>query len=145
MRVATSFDARLYRAALYLYPPVFRRDFSAEILCDFDQARDEAAGGRGLWAFRAELLADLAVSLPRQWLSSGWPAILGGALGGPFIMASGVARLWQWQGPLVVLPAGHADADAIGLILLATVSLVVIASTIVFTLWLAPSPHRRRR
>ena len=138
------FDARLYHVALCLYPPVFRREFSEELVRDFDEARQEAHRARCLWAFRAMIGADLARSIARQWLHSGWPVILIGAVAAPLALASSLARLWQPR--LIPIAADNPDAEGIALALLAVVVLLVIASTIIFTqCFAAPRPHRRRR
>ena len=44
---------KLYRAALYLYPAAFRREFSSEMTRDFQEATREAGPGRArlmVWA-----------------------------------------------------------------------------------------------
>ncbi len=55
----------LYRCLLWLHPPVFRREYSAEMLWIFDQTSpSQGAGG---------LLFDGLGSLSRQWLRrTGW-------------------------------------------------------------------------
>jgi hypothetical protein len=144
MRPAASLDARLYRAALYLYPPAFRREFSPDMIRDFDEARREAQlAGRGLWAFRAQMSADLGRSVVLQWLRTGLPAIVAMAVTGPLIVASALASVWR---PVsFVLPQGTADADLIALELLVAVVILVIAATIIFTLWFTRPILRRRR
>ena len=79
MQSPASLDSRLYRAALFLYPPAFRREFSSEMILDFNEARDEtqqAGDGRGLWAFRADISADLVSTVVLQWMRTGWPVIV---------------------------------------------------------------------
>ncbi len=49
----------LYRAALHVHPPYFRKRFADEMLAIFDEAQSPLA--------QAELLADAVVSLVRQW------------------------------------------------------------------------------
>src|SRR6185295_11324783 len=73
----TPIEARLYRAALRLCPDAFRRDHGDEMMCDFDDARSEAAasGARAVWAFRLLVAADLGRTLVVQWLRTGLPVI----------------------------------------------------------------------
>ena len=146
MRSSAPLDARLYQAALYLCPPSFRREFSEEIVRVFAEARDDAQGGgtgRGLWAFRARMSADFARTMLGQWMRTGWPAIVVGSLLYPLTAVSAIAKLWR-RGPFV-LPRGSADADVMALELLAAIVLVVIAATIVLTLWfMRPLLYRRR-
>jgi len=144
MGPASSLDTRLYRAALSLYPPAFRREFSPDMVRDFDEARHEAQvtdQGCGLWTFRAQMITDLASTVVWQWLRTGLPFIVVLAVTGPLIAASALASLWR---PVsIVLPRETADADMIVLELLVAVVLFVIAATIIFTLWFT-RPIRRR-
>lgn len=140
--VAMSLDTRLYHAALYLYPPAFRQEFRV-----FNEARYEtqaSSRGGGLWAFRAGMSADLACTIVRQWLRTGWPFIVAASILYPLAAASALASLWR-RTPFV-LPRGTADADVMVLALLAAIVLVVIATTIILTLWFTrPLLHRRHR
>jgi hypothetical protein len=146
MRPTASLDTRFYQAALYLYPPAFRREFSREIVRVFIEARHEtqvASPGGGLWVFRARMTADLASTVVRQWLRTGWPFIVLISMLYPLIAASALASLWR-RAPFV-LPRGTADQDVIVLALLAAIVLVVIATTIILTLWFTrPLLYRRR-
>ena len=147
MRPTASLDTRLYRAALQLYPPVFRRDFSREIVRVFDEARQEMLLTRpedGLWAFRARMIVDLARTIVGQWLRTGWPYIAVLSILYPLTAASALSSLWRrWS---IVLPRGTADADILMLELLAAVVLLIVATTIILTLWFTrPLLYRRRR
>lgn len=146
MRPPASLDARLYRAAQYLYPPAFRREFSEEIVRVFDESRldtETTGDGRALWLFRARMSADLADAIVRQWLRSGWPAFAAAALLYSLTMVSALASLWR-RAPFA-LPRAITDADAIALTLLAAIVLVIIATTIILTLWFTrPLLYRRR-
>jgi hypothetical protein len=136
----------LYRAALRLCPPAFRREFSSEMIQDFEEARREAApagGTGGLWRFRARMLADVIRTLVTQWLRTGWPWIVALAIAGPLAAASGLARLWQ--PPVLALPAGTPDAELISLALLISVIVLVIATTIILTLCFTPRVRPRNR
>jgi hypothetical protein len=142
-----SLDARLYRAALYLYPPAFRRDFGAEMVRVFDEARQEtllSGPGGGLWRFRARMSADLASAIVRQWLKTGWPVV--GALSLLYSLTAASALASLWRRLPFVLPRGTADADILMLELLAAIVLLLVATTIILTLWFTrPLLYRRRR
>jgi hypothetical protein len=147
MRPTAPLDTRLYRAALHLYPPVFRRDFSREIARVFDEARQEMLQTRpedGLWSFRARMIVDLARTIVSQWLRTGWPYIAVLSLVYPLAAASAVSSLWS-RFP-IVWPRGTADADVLTLELLTAVVLLIVAATIILTLWFTrPLLYRRRR
>jgi hypothetical protein len=147
MRPPGSLDARCYYAALFLCPPAFRREFSREILLVFDEARQEArlaASGHGLWSFRARMSADLAITIARQWLRTGWPIVAPLAILYPLAASSALATLWR-RIPFQI-PGGTADADVLLLELLAAVVLLIVAATIILTLWFTrPLLYRRRR
>lgn len=76
-----------YRCLLWLHPPVFRREFSSEMLWIFDQS----APAEGAIA----LLFDGAGSLARQWLlrSGWWKIVLALTLGVLQIMLGGFAGI----------------------------------------------------
>jgi hypothetical protein len=147
MRTALPLDTRCYQAALYLYPPAFRREYSGEIVRVFNEVRYEtqvANPGGGLWAFRMRMGADLASTIVRQWLRSGWPCIVVMSILYPLTAASALARLWR-RAP-VLFPRVNSNSDLVLLILLTATVLVVIATTIVVTLWFTrPLLYRRRR
>jgi hypothetical protein len=147
MRPPASLDARCYRAALFLCPPSFRQEFSEEILRVFEEARQEArlaARGSGLWAFRAGMSADLASTIVRQWLRTGWPIMAPLAMLYPLAASSALATLWR-RIPFHI-PRGAADSDVLMLELLAAVVLLIVAATIILTLWFTrPLLYRHRR
>lgn len=133
-------ESTLYRAALYLYPPAFRREFAAEMMLDFDEARQDARGfgeaGR-LWAFRVEIYGDLARSVVLQWVHTRLPVIAVIAIAAPLVVLSGLV---QFLPATSVTPSFEgADGDLIGLELLVAGVLFIIATTIVFVSW-----HMRR-
>jgi hypothetical protein len=135
------FDARLYRAALYLCPGEFRREHGVEMACDFDEACAEVApaGARAAWTLRLLMGADLARTIVVQWLRTGLPAIGCVALLCSLVLtaalASAVRRL------TFRLPTEGVDAEGVGVVLLAAVVVMVIVATIVFNHWV----HRPRR
>ena len=146
MRPPASLDAKLYRAAQYLYPQAFRQKFSEEIVRVFDESRLEAEttrDRRALWLFRVRMVADLADTIVRQWLRSGWPVFVGASLLYSLTMVSALASMWR-RAPFV-LPRAITDADVVALTLLAAIVLVIIAATIILTLWFTrPLLYRRR-
>jgi hypothetical protein len=147
MRSPASLDARCYHAALFLCPPAFRREFAQEILLVFDEARQEArlaAPQSGLWSFRARMAADLAGTIVRQWLRTGWPILAPLAILYPLAAWSALATLWR-RIPFQ-MPRGTADSDVLMLELLAAVVLLIVAATIILTLWFTrPLLYRHRR
>jgi hypothetical protein len=142
----THLDVQLYRAALWLHPAAFRREFSPQMLRDFIEARAEALTSherRGLWVFRARMGADLIRSIIHQWLRTGWPVILILAVTGPLTAVSLLARMWR---PISFdLPIDAPNADLITIELLAVVAFMIIAATIIFTVAFAFRVHSRRR
>jgi hypothetical protein len=146
MPPSASLDTRCYQAALYLYPPAFRREFSDEIVRVFNEARHDSqlsAPAGGLWAFRALMIADLVSAIVRQWLRTGTPFIAAISVLYSLAAASAVAAIWRRT--RFVLPHGSADADVMALELLTAIVLVVIATTIILTLWfMRPSLYRGR-
>jgi hypothetical protein len=147
MATPRSLDGRLYRAALLLYPAAFRREFSQEMLADFEAARAEAVAVRSpfaLWQFRGQMLRDAAATLGSQWVRSGWPAVLLLAPAGPIVLTAGLAGLWPDQ--LLPLPEGGDDVEMFAAVMLIVFVLVLIAAIILATSWSAHFVrHRRRR
>ncbi|HET9371494.1 MAG TPA: hypothetical protein VFO19_14640 [Vicinamibacterales bacterium] len=139
------FDVLLYRAALFLYPPAFRTEFAEEMREHVDSARSEAAtaGRRALLRFHAETIRDFALTIAVQWLRSGWPIIALVAAIVPLALVSaivGVVSRLSFQ-----LPAERPDAELMSLVLLAVVSVLLIATTILLTVCFSPHLARRRR
>jgi hypothetical protein len=147
MRSPASLDARCYHAALFLCPPAFRREFAQEILLVFDEARQEArlaAPQYGLWSFRARMAVDLAATIVRQWFRTGLPILAPLAILYPLAASSALATLWRRM-PFH-MPRGTADSDVLMLELLAAVVLLIVAATIILTLWFTrPLLYRHRR
>lgn len=137
---ALSIEARLYRAALCLCPPEFRREHGDEMAADFDESRREvSAGGSGSWTLRAVMGVDLGRTIVVQWWRTGLPAI--GIVAGccSLLLAAGVAAVARR-----VTMRIRADVDTpemVGLVLLIAVAVMVIVTTIVFNLCL----YRPRR
>jgi len=132
----TSVDARIYRAALRLFPAAFQRDFADDMLRDFEDGLDEARRcGRASarWFFRGRLLADFARTLGLQWLRTGWPIV--GVLAMAITLASTAALATVWRRMVILLPSGTADQDVIALEMLTVVVFLFIVATILLTMW----------
>lgn len=137
----TPLDARLYRMGLRLCPGEFRRDHADEMACDFEDARSEAAGSgtKAVWMFRLLVGADLARTLVVQWLRTGLPLIGCVAAVVTLLLANAVASAARFV--TVRMRVERLPSDAVGVILLASVAVMVIVATIVFNHWV----HRPRR
>jgi hypothetical protein len=144
MRFRPSLDRRIYDAALYLYPPAFRREFSPEMLRDFDEAQSETWCHRGQRAmFLAHIGADLLRSVVWQWWRSGLPAIAVVSAASTLLSIAAISRLWPIR-PME-MPVSPADRELVGLLLLTIVAILLIAATIVLTIWATPIRSVRRR
>ena len=134
-------DARLYRMGLRLCPGEFQADHAAEMACDFDDARSEAAasGTRAVWVFRLLVGADLARTLVVQWMRTGLPLIACVAVFVTLLLANAVASAARFV--TVRMRVERLPSDAVGVILLSSVAVMVIVATIVFNHWV----HRPRR
>ena len=136
--------ARVYYAALFLCPPAFRREFSAEMARDVEDAADDmrSAGAAAALMLWIGITADLASTVVVQWLRSGWPVLATCSIAGA-IAATRVAANMLLQEPLPV-PASAHDRDLMTLMLLTGTVLLVIVATIVFTFWFSRPLTRRR-
>jgi hypothetical protein len=143
-----SLDGRLYRAALSLCPAGFRREHGDEMARDFDEARGEAAadGDRALWILRLLMAVDLVRTFAIQWLRSGFPAIGLASILVTLALAEGLATLaLRTRFAPFQMPANPVDAEILGLLLLAVMSVMLIAMTIVISLWVNRPRRRGRR
>jgi hypothetical protein len=124
----------LYKSLLQLHPTAFRRRFSAEMLCIFDEM---AAGAT------VALLSDALVSLARQWVlrTGAWKAIaaLLGAFvqvtvgGFSFFLFSKRSGLVSRHAPGLVIPLPPESAELLQLMVWTAGSVVVIV--LLTTLW----------
>jgi hypothetical protein len=142
-----SFDGQWYRMALWLCPPVFRREHGDEMSRDFDEARVEAAGrGRGaLWILRLVMAIDLVRTVGVQWLRTGVLAIALVSIVVQLAVAEGLAKLAR----LATIPMPDDDnvahEDVMGVLLLAVTLLVLIVMTIALNHWVTRLNRRRCR
>jgi len=142
MRLPTFLDASSYRAGLRLCPPAFRREYADQMLQDFEDACREAADTGGMGRLQLQMGLDLIRTLGVQWFRSGWPVIMLLSVLPMLAALTGLA-------PLVgranfEIPTDRPDSEAIGLVLIATITVFLVATTIVLTLW-ATRPRRRIR
>ena len=127
-------EARLYRAALRLCPPEFRREHGDEMAADFEEARGEvsASGGLASWTLRVVMAVDLGRTIVVQWWRTGLPVI--GLVAGScsLLLAAGVASVARRV--TMRIRADVDTSDMVGLVLLVAVAVMVIVTTIVFNL-----------
>jgi hypothetical protein len=129
-----SLESRLYRAALRLCPPEFRREHGDEMAADFDEARAElpSTSATRAWALRGAMGVDLARTIAVQWLRTGLPIIGVVAIGSTLLLAAGLATAVRRL--TMRIPVDPDTSEIVGLVLLTVVAVMVIVVTIVFNL-----------
>jgi len=145
IRGARSLDGRLYRAGLSLCPAGFRFEHGDELARDFDEARGEAlaTGDRALWIFRLLMAVDLARTFAVQWFRTGVPATALASASVALALAAGLATVARRA--TIPMPSNTADAEVLGLLVLAVTSIMVIAVTTSITVWVSRQGRRGRR
>jgi small basic protein len=139
-----SFDGRLYRAALSLFPGAFRRDHGAEMARDFDEARDETAdSGSALWLLRCCMAIDLVRTLAVQWVRTGLPIVAVASIFLSLAVAEALATVVQ--SVRVRIPDGVEHDDIVVVLFMVEICVVVIAMTIFISLWVGRLMRPRRR
>ena len=140
----SSLEGRLYRAALSLFPAAFRRDHGAEMARDFDDARQEAAdGSRAIWWLRCCMAIDLARTWTVQWFRTGLPLIAVASIVLSLAIAEGLAA--AARATSVRMPDGLEHEDTVVVLFMAEISVVLIAMTILISLWVGRLLRPRRR
>jgi uncharacterized BrkB/YihY/UPF0761 family membrane protein len=139
MTAPTIVATRIYRALVYLYPPVFRRQFSSEMASDFRDATSEAwHAGRWLAVMRLWIHSsrDLAQTVAGQWLRSGPSLVL--VLAAATTAICGVAITQIAPQPLQAATLSPIDQDKVVLLFLATLVILLAVMVIMFTVcfWL---------
>jgi hypothetical protein len=143
-----SLEGQCYRIALMLCPPVFRREHGDDMSRDFDDLRGEAAvrGTGALWILRLAMTIDLVRTLGVQWLRTGLPVIALVAASVQLAIAIGLAAFARLAA--IAMPRAdhvtHADAEVMGILLIAITSLLLIVMTIALNLWVTHLNRRRR-
>jgi hypothetical protein len=125
----------VYQVLLHCYPPSFRREFGAEMVCDFDDASRDAwtAGGwstvGALWLV---VCVDFVRTVAMQWIRTGWPVLVGISLA---VSLSCCALLAQQLVPRtnLSLPRTRSEEEMLLILLAGVVVFVLIAVTIVVT------------
>lgn len=137
-------EARLYRAVLSLCPAGFRRDHGDEMARDFDDARREAAGRSGeMWLVRACMTIDLVRTLAVQWARTGLPIIGAASIFLSLAIAEALAAVAR-RASIQMLDRIQEDETVVVLVI-AEVSVVLIAMTIMVSIWTARMTRPRRR
>jgi len=139
----------LYRWLVSLYPYGFRQAYRDELEADFALARSEAAqnGAGAVLRLWLSVIADLMISVPREWLRTPWLAVLTvAALIAAMIFYYVVGRIYRARafagGPRA--PESPELLVLMGLMVLipiAAVILIVAASRFLSV----RTPHRGRR
>lgn len=140
-----SLEGQWYRLALWLCPPVFRREHGDEMLRDFDDARGEAVvnGNGALWTLRFAIALDLVRTFGAQWLRTGLPAIALVSASLQLVVAEGLAKIFHTV--RVPMPDNLPDEDVLGVLLIAITVVVLIGMTITLNLWVSRMNRRRLR
>jgi hypothetical protein len=146
-----SLEGQCYRMALMLCPPVFRREHGDEMSRDFDDLRGEAAarGNGALWTLRFAMTIDFVRTLGVQWLRTGLPVIVIALVAASvqLAIALGLAAFVHIATIHTPIPdpVTRADAEVIGVLLIAVISILLIAMTVTLNLWVTRLNRRRRR
>jgi hypothetical protein len=139
-----SFDGRLYRAALLLFPAVFRRDHGDEMARDFEEARHESANSYGaIWLLRASMAIDLVRTLALQWARTGLPVIAVASIVLSLAIAEAIATVARRVS--VRMPDGFEHEDMVVVLFMVQITIVLIAMTIFISLWVGRLMRPRRR
>ena len=136
MAARSSVPDAVYRGLLRLYPVRFQEEFASDMALDFADASDDGwthGGWPGLAAVWARAAADLARSLAAQWLRTGLPLVALVAFAIVLTTAS-MALAIVPDGPLFGNVA-QPDRELAILMLIVACVLLIIASTIIFSLW----------
>jgi hypothetical protein len=139
-----SLESRLYRAALSFFPAAFRRDHGDEMARDFDQARQEAANSRSaIWWLRGSMAIDLVRTLSVQWVRTGLPLIAVASIVLSLAIAEGLAA--AARATSVRMPDGLEHEDTVVVLFMAEITVVLIAMTILISLWVGRLTRPGRR
>jgi hypothetical protein len=132
---------KLYACLLLMHPPVFRRQFAAEMLCIFD----EASLSTGAYT----LIVDGVMSLGRQWIlrSGSWKLAL--AIVGACLQVTVGGLIWASLGHQVRLHKSTSPPDVVALgglmrLIVASVGGIVLKVATV-SLWMRSFVRGRSR
>ena len=138
-----SVEGTLYRAALSLFPAAFRREHGAEMARDFDQARQEVDSARAFWLLRACIAIDLVRTLAVQWIRTRLPIIAAASLLLSIALAEALAAIARRAS--IRMPVSIENEDEVIVLFMARISVVLIALTILLSLWVGRLTRPRRR
>ena len=138
-----SVEGTLYRAALSLFPAAFRREHGAEMARDFDQARQEVDSARAFWLLRACIAIDLVRTLAVQWIRTRLPIFAAASLLLSVALAEALAAIARRAS--IRLPVSIENEDEVIVLFMAQISVVLIALTILLSLWVGRLTRPRRR
>ena len=139
----SSLESRMYRAALSLCPAGFRRDHGDEMARDFDQARQEATDTAAIWMVRACMSIDLVRTLAVQWVRTKLPIIAVASIVIALAIAEALAAIARRAS--VRMPVGMEHEDTVVVLFMAEILVVLIAMTILISLWVGRLTRPRRR
>jgi len=135
---------RAYETALMLMPPAFRHEFGPEMTCDLaDLIAEERVRGGSAWRRFAWAVADLLRVAPGLWIRSGLPFVALAAAATAFTVVAVIAQIVPRT---LAPPISTDDRDVGALMFLIAVVILVIANTLIISLWfLRPILTRDRR
>jgi len=138
-----------YGALLRLFPDGFRRRYQAEMLLDFEDALRAASSGGppSVLGFGWRALADLGVSLLREWTRVGSVMIAVATTGATLLLWGLALRPWAWDFDKQPGPPAHVQrtpVDAVELLILAVVAMIPVVVVILFAHRLVDRRDRRR-
>jgi hypothetical protein len=140
----SSVESRVYRAALSLCPAGFRRDHGDEMARDFDEARREAADSTAaIWMVRACMSIDFVRTFAVQWVRTKVPVIAAVSIVLALAIAEVLAAIARRAS--VRMPVGIEHDDAVVVLFMAEILVVLIAMTILISLWVGRLTRPRRR
>jgi uncharacterized membrane protein YidH (DUF202 family) len=111
---------------------------------DFDEARQEAADDhRAVWLLRGCMAIDLLRTLAVQWFRTGIPLIAVASVVVTLAVAAGIANIARRIN--VPMPSGFDHEETVVVLFIAQISVVLIATTILLSLWVGRQMRRRRK
>ena len=110
---------------------------------DFDQARQEATDTAAIWMVRACMSIDLVRTLAVQWVRTKLPIIAVASIVIALAIAEALAAIARRAS--VRMPVGMEHEDTVVVLFMAEILVVLIAMTILISLWVGRLTRPRRR
>src|SRR5262249_52658397 len=111
---------------------------------DFDEARQEVADNRrAIWLLRGCIAVDLVRTLAVQWVRTGLPVIAAVSICLSLAIAEALAA--AGRSISARMPHGVEDDDVVVLLFMAQISVLLIATTILISLWVDRQMRRSRK